>query len=360
MNDALDLLILDAGAPDRAVAYAQYDADTAVRLIPCQAIAQLRAFSQRLNRVSNGEDQRPTPQELGTYGNDLFRLVLRDDLLDLYNRLPSDYIRLRIMCNQPDIQALAWEYLQQPGTPTGPNNMRGVVRIVPTIGQAMPKPRKLTRKVRVLFAFADPIDQGPVRWQAIHDTIKQKFASRAGGSFELDVVEAASIQALAQALLRKRYDILHFNGHGAVVVGADGVQRGHLTFVDAATQRSQQVSAEQLAMLITGRKLQLVILSSCNSSAGDFTRNYAVVAESLVRRGVPAVVANQFALPNDVAATFAIGFYGELVKTGDVDRAVSAGRLMLAVQNRLPERAVIEWGIPTLYRHVGAAGLFSK
>jgi hypothetical protein len=358
MSDALDLLILDAGSTGRAVAYAQSEADTAVAVLSCQAISQLKDFRDRLNRATNGQEKRPTPQDLTSFGTNLFNFVLRDNLLTLYNRLPSEYIRIRILSNHAEVQALPWEYLQDPRAPSGPDNNRGVVRIVPTLGQPMPKPRKIRSKLAILFAFADPIDQDTVRWQDIYNTIKREFEQRLGNNFEIDIVEGATIQAVTQALLKKSYDVFHFNGHGALLPNTSGEKVGHLVFMNFATKKSEPISAERLATLVRGQGLQLVILSSCDSSAGDFTKSYAVVAQSLVSWGVPAVVANQFAVSNNVAATFSSGLYNELLKSGDIDRAVGAGRLVLSMQPQIAGKASLEWGIPTLYRHLGAARIF--
>ena len=75
--------------------------------------------------------------------------------------------------------------------------------------------------------------------------------------------------------------------------------------------------------------------------------------------GIPAVIANQFEIQNSVAAAFAGAFYGELLSTRDVDRATTKGRLSLDFHGNLPNNdARIDWGIPTLYRHLGAAKVF--
>jgi hypothetical protein len=102
-----------------------------------------------------------------------------------------------------------------------------------------------------------------------------------------------------------------------------------------------------------------VVLSVCNTAAGDFSKSYAVVAKTLVESGVPAVVANQFEITNKNAALFAGAFYAELLNSGDIDRAITKGRVELDFGGRLPNNvARIDWGIPTLYRHLGAARTF--
>ena len=103
------------------------------------------------------------------------------------------------------------------------------------------------------------------------------------------------------------------------------------------------------------------MLSACNTSAGDFTKAFAVVAKTLVECGVPAVVANQFPITNSIAAIFAGAFYKKLLDCGDVDLATTRGRASLMFVSSLPSgSARFEWGIPTLYRHIGANRVFIR
>jgi len=91
-----------------------------------------------------------------------------------------------------------------------------------------------------------------------------------------------------------------------------------------------------------------VVLSACETAAGDFASDFSVMADGLVRCGIPAVVANQFPVENGSIANFVGALYHELLQSGDIDLAVSEGRVALAVE----VESFIDWGIPTLYRHV--------
>jgi CHAT domain-containing protein len=113
-----------------------------------------------------------------------------------------------------------------------------------------------------------------------------------------------------------------------------------------------------LGSLLGGKSFRLAVLSACSTGAGNFADNFSVLAETLVRRGFPAVVANQLPLPDETAAIFAEGLYGELLKSGDIDKAVSEGRVALFTQLNNGASAVLEWGIPTLHRRLGTSQLF--
>ena len=52
-------------------------------------------------------------------------------------------------------------------------------------------------------------------------------------------------------------------------------------------------------------------------------------------------------------------FFAKLILSGDVDQAVSEGRHRLASDLEYDPFATLEWGVPTLYRHVAASQLFN-
>ena len=157
---------------------------------------------------------------------------------------------------------------------------------------------------------------------------------------------------LADSIQNKRYDVVHFCCHGEVKNG-----EGRLLLLDLQTRQSSPLPSEQLCQLLQGRGVSLVVLSACETAAGDFASEFSVIAEALVRCGIPAVVANQFPLHNTTVAKFVGPLYEELLRSGDIDLAVSEGRVALAVELQ-PDDVVLEWGIPTLYRHVGASQVF--
>src|SRR5205085_7449817 len=103
--------------------------------------------------------------------------IVRDDVRILYNRLPrNSLIRINIMTNRPDLQSLPWEYLQDPQQTPGPWSERSVVRVVPTIGRPALDPLPIAtagQKIRILFVYADPINQGAVDWTSVRASIEQ-------------------------------------------------------------------------------------------------------------------------------------------------------------------------------------------
>jgi CHAT domain len=356
VEDVLDLWILDSGRKSRALACARSAFGLAVANLPCGTeLTQLTKFRQSIDGALRGKQERPTPEQLAEYGHRLFRFAIREDLATLYNRLPQALVRIRLFSNRPDLQALPWEYLQEPERLPGPRADRSVVRIVRTGGGPPPAPLPLNRSPRVMLVAADPIDQPGVSWTDVMTTIQREFQVRLGDRFELKVVEGASEDDLRTALQQHPCDILHFSGHGDV---ADG--EGRLVLIDHDTNESSYLTSSRLALLVRDRGIRLVVLSACDTATGDFEDEFAVTAATLVGEGITAVVANQLPIPNQTVAAFVGALYNELLASGDIDRATAEGRITLADQLDSAQRAPLEWGVPCLYRHIAGAQVFES
>ncbi len=352
--EVLDLAMLEVGSPSHAVAFARRGADLASQPLKLgEPLERLAAFRTRIDRALRGHERRPSAAEFSRFGQELFRFGVKGEVLRLFGRLPASDVRLQVLCDHPALSALPWEYLQEPGQLPGPSRERSVVRIVPTIGREAPAPRKLGDTVRVLFASADPFDQEPVSWPEVKASIERTFALRMPGRFSIEAIDGASAADLLEAVRTREFDVFHFSGHGEVV---DGV--GHLLLRDRKSHRSVRLKATDLATLLAHRNLRLAILSACETAFGDFRTEFSVTAATLVKAGIPAVVANQLPVPDATVALFAGALYDHLLQTGDIDRAVNEGRIALAVHLAGARDAVLEWGIPALYRHLHAAQVF--
>lgn len=352
MTDALDISILDAG--DRAVVVARRGADVAIGRLPIDdaTMANLEGFRQRLDRAVRGAIAAPDPRDLASYGGRLFAYAMRDEMADLYQLLPASYSRINILSNHPRLLRLPWEYLAFPQCAPGhPSNERSVVRIVATRGRTAPPPKKLDQTVRVLFVSAAPQDQNEVDFPAVRAAIERAYtpSGRIGARIAITAVDGATRASLCQEIADRTFDILHFSGHGRV----DEKGQGRLLLIHRKTGMTDEVPADQLCALLAGRDLRLVVLSACDTAAGDFADDFAVIAEALVKNGIPAVVANQLPVKNRAMACFVGPLYKELLASGDIDRAVVQGRIALDF-----ELSSFEWGIPTLYRHYAASQLY--
>ena len=171
--DILDISVLDSFTASSAIGLARHGSDIAIARIPLdQELEELQHFAENLFDVlrGRGRGKRPDASAIIEFGRALFRFLIRDDIKDLYSRLPETHVSLKILSNQPSIRQLPWEYLQEPGRQC-PRYGRSVVRIIPTVGLRSPDPLPKSGLAKVLLVCADPIGVPGVSWEDIELTL---------------------------------------------------------------------------------------------------------------------------------------------------------------------------------------------
>ncbi|HLC15420.1 MAG TPA: CHAT domain-containing protein, partial [Thermodesulfovibrionia bacterium] len=109
------------------------------------------------------------------------------------------------------------------------------------------------------------------------------------GEIQIDFTDNGSLEALRRKTDLNRYHILHFSGHGAFdEKQGEGVLalEDDMTLKQAVTKGS--VFAE--AMMRHDHCIPLVVLSACESAKALYEKGMASVTETLLQRGVQAVV----------------------------------------------------------------------
>ena len=162
------------------------------------------------------------------------------------------------------------------------------------------------------------------------------------------------------ALTQKRTDVFHFAGHGHFVV--EGPAFGGIAgegWIILADEHNQAfpLPGERLAELLRGTGVRLVMLGACQTGRRDNRNVWSSVAAALLKAGIPAVVAMQFAIGDQLAVAFSEAFYRALVAGLSVDEAVALGRQAIRMKALEGQRDAIDWGVPVLYlraQHAGA------
>jgi hypothetical protein len=355
MAECLDIVILESGATTHAVAFVRRGGDIAITTLPCDGrLATLEAFRDKIKNALEKKDSRPSSNDLEKYGQNLHRYCFDVLLRKIWDSLPPTNVPIQLISDHSQLRSLPWEYMLGDAAP-GPSPNRSIARIVPTVGLDPGDPPSFgQKKPKVLFVASDPRDQEQVSWTEVQSALEASFA-RVQGTVEMRTIAGAGWKETVEAILEFGPEIFHFSGHGEVVNG-----KGRLLFTSRATQRSEPVPVKQFCNTLQQRGIRLVVLTACNTSSGDFKKDFAIIAESLVRSGIPAVVANQLPVPDETAASFVRALYLELVRSGNIDRAVAEGRVTLygTINVEDDEVAALEWGIPTLHRHPNGAQIF--
>ena len=103
--------------------------------------------------------------------------------------------------------------------------------------------------------------------------------------------------------------------------------------------------ANDLAEMMKGKGISLVVLNSCQTSQSD-SRSFeaASVATTLIQAGIPAVIGMQLSIDDDSAIAFSKYFYDALSEGERLESALTKSRHAMAELESSQG-----WGIPTLY-----------
>jgi CHAT domain-containing protein len=171
----------------------------------------------------------------------------------------------------------------------------------------------------------------------------------------------ATLNALRAALMGST-DVFHFSGHGdfTTTLGpalGSRIGEGSIVLADE-NNRALSVSADRLGELLRGRGIRLVVLGACQTGSRDGRNVWSGVAASLLKAEIPAVVAMQFTVNDDLAVAFNGAFYQALIAGLTVDEAVTEGRLAIRSAAQGDKHFVRDWGAPVLYLRSPGGAVF--
>ncbi|WP_227816079.1 CHAT domain-containing protein [Nitrogeniibacter aestuarii] len=305
------------------------------------------------SRLPSGADARKIGQ---TLYEALFDSIRGEQLREQLRTLdPQRGDGLRFIIDTTEAPALArlpWEFLYSPRDDDFlfADRLKPVVRWLDV--DAPPPSLAVAPPLRMLMAVAAPADRPElaVGTELAHlDSALAELA--AAGVLETTRLEHASLEKLDAAMLEHQPHVLHFIGHGDCV-DDDGVL---LLESDHPGGPAEAIAGRRLAVLLRNYRshLRLVFLNSCMGAASAQGDPFGGVAQSLIRRGIPAVIAMQFPIPDDAAVALARHFYRYLAAGQPVDAALSSARAFLYARG-FP----VEWGAPALHMRSPDGRLF--
>jgi formylglycine-generating enzyme required for sulfatase activity len=261
-------------------------------------------------------------------------------------------LRLKLRINAPELAAMPWEFMYDPrraeyvclsqDTP--------VVRYL-ELSQTI-RPLTVTPPLRILGVVASPTNLPPLKVQVEKQRVEVALqALQARRLVTLTWLHEQTWRHVQQALRHGPWHILHFIGHGGFDTTRD---EGFIALADDRGE-AQRIYATGLSrLLVNHRPLRLVLLNACEGARGGRRDLFSSTASILVRRGMPAVLAMQYAITDRAAIEFARAFYESLADGFPVDAAVVEARV--AISLALPN--TLEWGTPVLHMRAPDGVLF--
>jgi formylglycine-generating enzyme required for sulfatase activity len=297
------------------------------------------------------------PASAGTepkvFGEKLFQAVFKGKIDRLFTasraqaRAESRPLRLRLHLSAvPALSRLPWEYLFDPERRLFLAHEISIVRYLES-----PDPcgaLQVEPPLRIVVIRALPADCEPLaieeEWNQIRTALRRRFLP---GRARVETLKSSTFEALQERLEAGPCHVLHFIGHGALVSG-----KGMLLF-EGEDGKSAPVDALRLSTLLRDRGVRLVVLNSCYGAHPSWDDPWIGVAQDLVHKGIPAVVAMQSVITDRAALRFSQRFYRSLAENATIDTALSAARRSLFFHG---DNA--EWGTPVLYTQSPDGNLF--
>jgi hypothetical protein len=262
-------------------------------------------------------------------------------------------IKLQLDLEHPEVAALhglPWEFLNdaEQAHPLGLDLRFSIVRHVPQRRSIVAVP--LPRPLRILCASAEPRGQPLL---ALEDELRRIVeALHQPGEIEVRPLPGATLESIRRELTGPdEFHVLHFMGHGEFdPESGDGV-----LYLENGRRGAAIVRGGLLADHLRDRtSLRLVFLNACRTARVAAPNPFGGVATSLVRAGVPAVIAMQFPITDGAAVAFSETVYRRIAAGDPIDAAVTEGRI--AIRTRAPK--ALEWGTPVLFSHAPEGRLF--
>lgn len=284
----------------------------------------------------------------------LFPGTLASFVQNAYRLAYQERARLRIRIqidHEPDLSMLPWEYLFDPIRREfmALSLQSPFIRYTNLMHQIVPF--KVEPPLRMLVVISSPGGYPPFdrekRWFTILDQLD--YLAREG-KLMLERLNKPTLFDLQRRLREKEYHLLHFIGHGAT---NEFTSEGSLIFEDEMG-RARPVNGEHLGALLRDHySLRLVTLSACDVVRTPNPNPYLSIAATLVRRGLPAVVATHSQVPEVAMPIFVDKFYGMVANFIPVDLAMNETRRAL-----FAEQQGNTWGLPALFTRLDNGQLF--
>ncbi|EKQ68104.1 Flp pilus assembly protein TadD [Leptolyngbyaceae cyanobacterium JSC-12] len=210
-----------------------------------------------------------------------------------------------------------------------------------------------SQALKILMVLSAPSDQEvlALRQEAAHLQQELKATTQTSVSqfsaIELTILEQPGREELTQALEHNHYQVLHYAGHSDLSAAG-----GSLYLVNNRTGLTEVLSGEDLAGLLVNNGVRMAVFNSCRgvytATADSGQTGEGNLAESLVRRGIPAVLAMAERIPDDVALNLSRLFYRNLKQAYPIDLSLSRTRQGLVSSYGSDQ---LYWALPILYLH---------
>jgi tetratricopeptide (TPR) repeat protein len=302
----------------------------------------------------------PEGQQIQAFGQALFEALFAGEVRGLYDlclreaeHQPETGLRIRLRIQSSELAALPWEHLYDPREEEYLCLSRKTPLVrTPELAQPL-QPLSVALPLRILGMIASPSDQPTLDVEGEQKRLSEALGElQARGLVKLDWLQGRTWEDVQRAMRGEPCDIFHFIGHGAL---PDSAAKG-LIALENAQGTSHLMTATEFARLLTNHKPpRLVVLNVCKGGRGTQRDLFSSIAATLIRRGVPAVLAMQEDITDEAARLLTQKFYEALAESTPVDEAVTEARIAMSIG----VTRTVEWATPIFYMRSENGNLFN-
>ena len=283
----------------------------------------------------------------------LFRGTIRDSWMTARGvaQHSQQILRLRLGLKDARLSRLPWEVLYEGDRPIAAGTDIIFSRYHSSFTAHSPARSpgaEPIQPLRILMVLAAPRDQDvlALKQEALH--LQAELRATGGdraAEIELTILEQPGREQLTEKLEHQQYHVFHYAGHSDLGVGG-----GNLSLVNPRTGLAETLNGDDLAGLLVNNGIHLAVLNSCRGvhSATSEQGSESNLAEALVKRGIPAVLAMAERIPDDVALNLSRLFYRNLKQAYSIDLSLNRARQGLISSYSSDQ---LYWALPILYLH---------
>lgn len=303
------------------------------------------------------------------YGTILFGALFppNDDLLAGYReglaiaRHSDKRLRFRLHIDPkgpPELHALSWEMLYDAQKKLAFSRSKDIAFSRYATLDRDPRPA-VEANPKLLVVISNPTDiaeQGLAdleRGKAV-ESIKEALSPLAG-LMQYDILEQRATRGnIRQRLNSGGFHALHIQAHGVMAAG----QARASIVLEKDGGESDFVDDQFFSEVFEGNQdLRLITLVTCYSGPQTRGDPFGGLGPTLVRQGLPAVIAMRQTISVDAATIFSKHFYLNLAQTGRVDVAANEARQQLYLAVNPPPR---DWNRPSLFMRLKDGKLWNN
>ncbi len=324
-----------------------------------------------VNSTSAGATIAPEPA-LVQLGQELYDALFQGTIRDAWVMAQGvaqnheQPLRLRLGMKGDRLQRLPWEVIHAANRPLAASTdivfsryHSSFTTVAPAQRHTLSEP-PLPPALQILMVLSAPTDQANLELKREAMQLQQELGSHRSSDrpsqyphIELTLLEQPGREALTQMLEQAHYQVFHFAGHSSP--GASG---GKLHLVNANTGLTESLNGDDLAGLLVNNGIKLAVFNSClgtqAATSDEFDlKGERTLAEALIHRGIPSVLAMAERIPDQVALNLSRLFYRNLKFGHPLDVSLCRARQGLISSYGSNQ---LYWALPILYLQTNFEG----